>query len=452
MSNREKTSLQSNRMAARTPQPVHVDPTHAKDVTKFGFVGKPSKGKKVPEHVNIALQHVGKAESMKSVRVMSVSDYYNAMMKAEGGAPSAPGTPSTKKFPRKEKPTVKMKPISDQEASTNLRAGKFYEKSILVKLAAIKALIAGYGKVSGGDALRAANRGSVSVEDLNRAMEAMPKPGGKLPPATTYLPGVHGPEVKERATKMRSKASKRSQPAVKACGGHASSLEEPTLKKKKNVVHKSQGDASMSKTNFNDLFKSELGIPNDEHLVDCPHCEAPITKSDIATANAKGRTMAGGDGRGQVSQPRGVPGAKKTDEVCGVQNSKGSKGSKAHKSDAGSFDDDDDGGVEKGDYGETPAHQPLPPKREANPGRVSMRGVAQAQAESKKAPDAPKPVQVAQKGMSVRGSDFVQYVDYDGAPGSDAAIAKSIAEAQGALGQQATQPMDLNNDLSRLLV
>jgi hypothetical protein len=52
----------------------------------------------------------------------------------------------------------------------------------------------------------------------------------------------------------------------------------------------------------------------------------------------------------------------------------------------------------------------------------------------------------------VRGTEHVQYINYGDAPGSDASIAKSIAEAQGALGQQATQPMDLNNDLSRLLV
>jgi hypothetical protein len=59
---------------------------------------------------------------------------------------------------------------------------------------------------------------------------------------------------------------------------------------------------------------------------------------------------------------------------------------------------------------------------------------------------APSP-RVATKSLPIiRGTEWVQYVD----DGSDASIAKSIAE--GAIGQQPTQPMDLNNDLSRLLV
>jgi hypothetical protein len=164
----------------------------------------------------------------------------------------------------------------------------------------------------------------------------------------------------------------------------------------------------MSKTNFNDLFKSELGIANDEPLIDCPHCEAPITKSDLSKASlakqaGPGATR-GGDGKGQVTPSRGVPGAQKTDAVVGIQNGKGSKTKKS---------DDVENDVEKGQ-------------------------------EQK---------QTMQKSVvGVRGTPFVQYVDYGDAPGSDAYIAKSIAEAQGHLGQQATQPMDLNNDLSRLLV
>lgn len=378
----------------------------------------------------------GKEKSMsKSLRVMSIGDYYDSVVKAEGGpsggggGPAAPGagTGTPKKFPRKLKPTVKMKPISDQEAIANLRAGKFHEKS-LVMLAAIKALVSGYGKVSGGGALRAPNRGFPTVEELlQRAMEVMPKPKGPVPPATVYLPGAHGPEVKERAAKIRAKTSKRQ--AAKA--DYASSMEEPTLKKQKNVVHKAEGDASMSKTNFNDLFKSELGVANDDVLVDCPHCEAPITKSDLAKAhkgkgattnvsgpktaggnlrsqNPEGGTMRGGDGRGQVTSSRGVPGADKTDAVVGVQNSKGSRTHKAMDDSSSCADD------------------------------VSSAGAASSR---------------AKKSMgSVRGTEFVQYIDYGDAPGSDASIAKSIAEAQGQLGQQATQPMDLNNDLSRLLV
>lgn len=174
----------------------------------------------------------------------------------------------------------------------------------------------------------------------------------------------------------------------------------------------------MSKTNFNNLFKSELGIPNDEVLCDCPHCDSPITKSDlvakasggemVVSQNPTGGTMRGGTGRGVLTPSRGVPGAKQTDEVRMVgDKSKKKLVSKAHDSDSCSDD------ASSGD-----ALSGAPPKKMSK--------------------------------STVRGTDFVQYIDYAGAPGSDAAIAKSIAE--GAIGQQPTQPMDLNNDLSRLLV
>lgn len=130
--------------------------------------------------------------------------------------PAAPGAqPPPKRFPRGDKPTIKMKPISDGEAMANLKAGKFHEKSLRT-LAAIKALVAGYGNLAGADALRSANRGSLSIHDLNRAMEVMPKPKGAVPPPTTYLPGVHGPDVKQRAAKIRSQARTKKPAAASA--------------------------------------------------------------------------------------------------------------------------------------------------------------------------------------------------------------------------------------------
>ena len=405
---------------------------------EYGGPVTSTKNRERPSGIRVA----GKPVS-KSFQVMSIDDYHTSMMKAEK-APAAPGTGAPKRFPRAapsatgkpresasghpltahqyandfsdEEPTkTKMKPISDQEAMANLASGKFKregsvrEKS-LVMLAAIKALTTGYSRTTGGGVLRAANRGNLTLADLSRAMSVMPKPA-KTPPSV-YLPGVSDPK-----SPLRQKKGKKPLLANKACTCDESS-EEPTLKKRKNVVHKSEGAATMAKTNFNDLFKAELGIAADDVLVDCPHCEAPITKSDIATANAKGRTMAGGKGHGQVKSNRGVPGAKKSDEVVGVQNGKGSK---ARKSDVESDDDD----MDKGDFEEQ-------------------------ELEQQAAPIAP-PKQM-QKGATFRGTEFVQYVDYGDAPGGDAYIAKSIAEAQGQLGQHATQPMDLNNDLSRLLV
>jgi hypothetical protein len=406
-----------------------------------------------------------KKKSMKSIRVMSIDEAY-AVMKADGAptavTPGAPAAPAPKKFPRKEKPTVKMKPISDGEAMANLKAGKHltggYEK----------ALATGYGKTSGGGALKAPNRGartmkqrpsdlSLSIHDLNRAMEAMPKPSGSVKPPS-YLPGVHDPKSPMRPGLKRraggtSKKSERPITSSKKSprpldGGGATELSNSI----KNVVHKSGG--TMSKTNFNDLFKSELGTPNDDVLCACPHCDEPITKSDLAKAsghkgkgatthlsgkehgpssahvvaqNPDGGVMRGGDGKGVHTSSRGVPGAKKYDAVIGVQNSKGSKHTKKAMASGASSSESDDGSSDDASSDDAASGNPFKKKKEV-----------------KKSLGQPTTVRNCDGG-------FVQYVDYGDAPGSDAAIAKSISE--GMLGgTPPTQPLDLNNDLTRLLI
>jgi len=288
-----------------------------------------------------------------------------------------------------------------------------------------------------------AARKGLSIADLQQARKAVP-PGGyvasknplqrppkKPEPAIEYRhpstqARAHARYKKFMDRKAVTKASSRptavskKSPRVLDDGGAAlmGSMPPPTLMKPNNVVQKSKG-TSMSKTNFNNLFKSELGIPNDEVLCDCPHCDSPITKSDlvakasggemVVSQNPTGGTMRGGEGRGVLTPSRGVPGAKQTDEVRMVgDKSKKKLVSKAHDSDSCSDD------ASSGD-----ALSGAPPKKKMSK-------------------------------STVRGTDFVQYIDYAGAPGSDAAIAKSIAE--GAIGQQPTQPMDLNNDLTRLLV
>jgi hypothetical protein len=427
-------------------------------------------------------------KATKAFRVMTLDDYHATIMKTEGsGGPASPAAPTTtpKKFPRKEKPTIQLKPvgetrhqrtgatvkmraIADEEAQANLAAGKHlrggYEKAMKRLLAIKKALATGYGKVSGGGALKAPNRGrskrpidiTLSLTDFNRAMEAMPRPSGPTKPPS-YLPGVHNPkspmrpkmglkkpsrggggaaassDVKSMSGKksVRPTTSSKHSPRV-LDGGGATELSNSV----KTVVQKSEGDGTMSKTNFNDLFKAELGAAADDVLCDCPHCEAPITKSDLEKArghkgkgatthqsgakhgkssahvvdqNPTGGNTRGGDGHGVHTPSRGVPGAKKHDAVVGVQNGKGTHARKAVKD-----SDSDDASSDDASSGK------------AAPVKKSL-------------------------GPTYRGTDFVQYVDYGDAPGSDAFIAKSISE--GSLGgTQPTQPMDLNNDLTRLLI
>ena len=417
----------------------------------------------------------------KAFQVVSLDDYYDAFVKAgQLGHPAGLPKPPLKKFPRQvsdktvhgpkspqkddfsdEAPTVTMKPqgttehkqtgprgdykakvgmraISDEEAFNGVPAGKhkkeggIREKSLRGQLTALKALATGYGKTSGGGALKGPNRLMLNL-DLNRAMETMPQPRNVSKKPAVRLPGVHGRDV-ELAAKPP--------PIPKGHGGKGamSQLKETLAAtkaiaaKSEVVVHKSTGDHPMAKTNFNDLFKSELAVPADDVLCACPHCEAPITKSDLEKAHQgagavtnisgakKGKSSArvvddnpdggvtrGGSGKGVLSISRGVPGVKKTDEVVGVQNSKGSKTNKAFD-DSSSCDSSSDDKDDKDD----------------------------------KAPPFKKD---AKKSVTVRGTEWVQWVD----DGSDAAIAKSIAE-QSLTPHQGTQPLDRNSDLTRLLI
>jgi hypothetical protein len=383
------------------------------------------------------------------------------------------------KMPRKPKPTIQMKPISNDEAAAHLRSGTYSaaKQKSLRWLKALKALATGYGKVSGGGALKAANRGrslqllgpsgraagksgghyrkrslsgkvsfgpdgrhgsrskaakfgppkaakfgppkAAKFGKLRRAMEAMSAPAGSAKPPKVYLPGVHNPKSPVRAgTKKPTSTKAPTVPVVKAEHGITKGL-------------------PVANINYNDLFKSELG---DDHLVDCPHCEAPITKADLAKAhkgkgkgagvsgkrgkssahvsdhNGEGGAMRGGDGRGVLTPSRGVPGAQKTDAVVGVQNGKGSR---TRKGGADSSIEEGEDDVDKSDDAGTDQEAAPPPQ----------------------APPTMK------KSITVRGTDWVQYID----DGSDAALAKSIAE--GTLGGTSpSRPLDLNNDLTRLLV
>lgn len=409
-SERQTLSTDSRRPLAGLPQ-RGIKKEHESSVKKLGLHQTRKKDQSnIQADVNF---NVGKYAT-KGMQVLSLDEYYEHVKKAAGGppAPAGPSPGAPKRFPRKEKPTVKMKPVSDQEAMANLKAGKWHEKS-LAKLAAIKALVAG------GISHRT-DRGRLTM-NLHRAMSVMPKPKAVRPPG--YLPGVSSPSSPMRKPLGIKKPKMSASPvAAKSMDGWMA-IDDAS----EHVVQKSEGDASMTtKMNYNDLFKSELGTPAEDVLADCPHCEAPITKSDLEKAhqgkgavtqfsgkkngsssayvvddNPQGGVMRGGTGKGQVTSSRGVPGAKKTDEPVGVQNSKGSK---THKSDA-----------------------------ESDGSEVVEKSL-----------DAAPPV-IMMKSSLVGGSEYVQWHN----TGEDERIAKSISE--GIAAQEPTRPMDLNHDMSRLL-
>lgn len=419
-----------------------------------------------------AQEHHGSMSTAKSRRgsLMLLDDYYDAVVKAGAADAPAAGTGPLKRFPRELGPAARMKPVSDADAIA-ARKPKPSKKS-MQWLTTLKALATGYSKVSGGGALKAANRGWRAPpylgpdgrlgkfnrrgrkyrkyrKLLRRAMEAMTAPVGPAKPPGVYLPGVHNPKSPVRPTpgiKPSSKVSKKTSvkktyPTLAASvRPSTSSNDSPGVLDGGGAVELSNSMKGISmSTNFNDLFKSELG-PSDDVVGECPHCQEQITKGDLEKAhkgkgktthvsgpkhgkssahvrdhNPDGGTMRGGDGHGVHTSSRGVPGAKKHDEVRITGNSN-KKVTKADRCSDDSSSDDSSGGdsMSKSD-------DQVPIRSSASPAKRQT--------------------------VTVRGTEFVHYVD----DGSDARIAKAIAE--GAVGGTSpTQPLDLNNDLTRLLI
>ncbi len=444
----------------------------------------------------------------KAFQVVSIDEAYASVVKARGTEPAA-GKP--KKFPRDMSPSVRMKPVSDEDAMRDKVRGRS---------AARKALATGYGRTSGGGALKAPNRDhlldlSLTVDDLSRAMEAMTRPttsSGKSPKA------VDGGGATELSNSLRDMRPSKTNVAYDGTRvprtrdlGRIKTTGKPTIRavgssKDRGYISRITAKG-LSMTNFNDLFKSELGTPADDVLCACPHCEVPITKGDLEKAahggkgkvthlsgpkhgksgahvrdqNPDGGTMRGGSGHGVHSPSRGVPGAKKTDENH-VQTTSSHRGplpgvSKAddcsddHSEHDGSDDNDSEDqpdesrkGIHYPDVGRdsrpfatshtnlspaaqkknfaTYAHTRMPESKRVVPNFKPHKATGPAKQVS-----SPRAPEVAKKSVTIRGTEFVQWVD----DGSDAELAKSIAE--GTLGGTSpTRPLDLNNDLTRLLV
>jgi hypothetical protein len=420
--------------------------------------------------------------SAKGFRLTTVDEAYDALVKDQAGRdayaahaakvrapdpertmhvdrpPPAVGDVASRKMgerrarTRRPKPTISMKPISDAEAMQHLASGAYSpnKQKALRWLAALKALATGYGKTSGGGALKAANRGGRSLPLLGPSGRAAGKPGGhyktrRLSGKVSFGPdGRPGPRPDK--AQFGKRPSRRLRRAVDDDAGDLIVISNDAA----NVVIKSEGaemPSQRDKVDFNDLFKSELA---GDHLVDCPHCHEGISKSDLEKARGKGKVtqesgakrgkssahvrdhnpeggaMRGGDGRGVITPSRGVPGAQKTDAVVGIQNGKGSNARKGGNADSSVEEGEDD--VDKSAAPDDAA----PDESAARPRPTG----------------ATDPAQPVRKSLvTIRGTPFVQYVD----DGSDAALAKSILE--GTLGgTPPTQPLDLNNDLTRLLV
>lgn len=213
--------------------------------------------------------------------------------------------------------------------------------------------------------------------------------------------------------------------------------------------HKSNHNgATMSKTdNLEDLFKSEIGDSDDAPIIDCPHCDHAITKSDVLAKAGKKRNKntperkvvsdnkGGANHRGPESGRNGSTPTRTVGKVPKVDNAKRI----TKKSDADALSDDED--VNKGDdasseiddvtksEGKCPKCSSL-----VKAGTICKCGVMmKSDGSFALAPPSTQHPRVS-------GSEYVQYVN----TGEDERIAKLISE--GAFGYaQVTQPLDKNN-------
>jgi hypothetical protein len=453
----------------------------------------------------------------KLKKELPAGEAYPAMGKADEARSNVASSPAPARAPRVrgDKPTIKMKPITNEEAAANLRAGKHltpgYEKafrvvsldeaaaaardrspSLLLKAAGLApppahwkprwhppemtAHYAVHGPL--GDpkkkyktkkrAQRAMDKLDLKYGATGHQVYAVPHetkkatpppvPGSatRAAPGKPYLPGVHAPSdpARPKLGIAKPKVAKKAYPTMVASMSESDSdadkLQKPgttaslmSSAKNRKVAksqklghtfnsHTNATGAPMNANNLNDLFKSELeagpaGDGAGKVLINCPHCEHPITKAEViakargagkeahiegegskATADAhvskqngeqggptrtKGKGMVEPARTGEGAMAAGKPEGEKraADKVVGNQNSKGST-KKAMDDESSS----EDGSVSKA--------QPAPAQ-----------------------------------GPVVRGSPWVQYWD----SGEDARIAKAISEGQ--LGEQPIQPLDKHN-------
>lgn len=211
----------------------------------------------------------------------------------------------------------------------------------------------------------------------------------------SHLMDAHA-EIKKPAKRMPKKVSAAA-PAAPAA---------PAAVAKSGMSDEGRMKENQTMSGYEDLFKSELGISEDKYLIDCPHCEHPITKSEVLAKAAKGSdvhqntqpTVGGSPGSRQVQKIRPGKGGK----MIGIANP-GVHG--VNKADTESDDDEDD--------------------------------------------DKKKDEDTTSKALTgprfIGGSRYVQYYD----TGEDAAIADMITKGMLGDGSMPNIPLDLNKSSSR---
>ena len=204
----------------------------------------------------------------------------------------------------------------------------------------------------------------------------------------------------------------------------------PMTVKSDSKTEKSLNHGDTMSNTYEDLFKSELNPNGDSVLIDCPHCDAPITKSEVLE-KGKRRSKA----------------AKESIAAANKDNFRGPRSGHTTTNVRGGHGIPQHGG---GLPDPSKAHKALTRDRAFHEGRAVFHEAAAGHRVNKSDADSDSgegddPMDKSLHPV-VRGSAFIQYVD----DGGDEAIAKAIAEGSLGQGGLVSQPLDKNNSPTRV--
>lgn len=156
-----KHSAKDKRQAAHVADSERGRGMSPERAASVGWATVEARKKRVQKNdVDVGLPGGGAYPAMGKGRgPITIDDAFAELVKAGCGCGDRPPPGDLKKFARDLGPAgKKMRPVSDEEAIARRRGATRKSARWLV---AIKALASGYGRVSGGGAIRAANRGDV---------------------------------------------------------------------------------------------------------------------------------------------------------------------------------------------------------------------------------------------------------------------------------------------------
>lgn len=181
---------------------------------------------------------------------------------------------------------------------------------------------------------------------------------------------------------------------------------------------------TMSNKNFDfdNLFKSELGGDTVEKaLIDCPHCDQPITKSQVLKKAKMGASKGGRNMKGFAKEQMNGGKNNISGEANGGHNEKTERPNKGVPARTVTKNTTH---VEKGEDNED----------------LDETQTEESDIEASDGGDQSTETIVKSEGPTVRGSRYVQFVD----SGEDARIAKMIEDGSLGIGGVITQPIDKN--------